>query len=278
MLVLSSASVRAQALQAAEALFLKGDYPGCLQACAENTPLQADFPAFAALEVRTLLETGKYKEAVARGTAWWRRSQFDPELSLELAEALRANGQAPQARSVIRQALQLQPDPPVAGNSRGNVAYGELFLVERVDAKEVLKRILEPAKKADPSGRGAYLAIGRLALAHHDRELAAENFREGLKRFPGDPDFSLGLEQAGVALPKDLQNPAEEISSYLDLALLANPKYTDALLLRAEKLGGNKDSVGAKEALDQVLAVNPDHPEAWAQLAALALLAEDDDG
>ena len=92
MLVLSSATVRAQALQAAEALFLKGDYPGCLQACAENTPLQADFPAFAALAVRALLETGKYREAVARGTAWWRRSQFDPELSLELAEALRANG------------------------------------------------------------------------------------------------------------------------------------------------------------------------------------------
>ncbi|MES2922711.1 MAG: tetratricopeptide repeat protein [Verrucomicrobiota bacterium] len=277
-LALSSTTVAAQALQAAQALFLEGDYPACLKACAENTQLQEDFPAFAALEVRTLLETGKYKEAVARGTGLWRRSQFDPELSLELADALRANGQASQARSVVRQALQIQPDPPVAGQSRATVAYGELVLTEQVDAKEVLKGILDPAKKADPAGRAAYLAIGRLALAHHDRELAAENFREGLKRFPGDPEFSLGLEQAGVAPPRELQDPDDGISSYLDLALRANPKFTEALLVRAEKLGGGRDSNGAKAALDQVLAVNPDHPEAWAQLAALALLGEDAEG
>lgn len=276
-LALSSATVAAQAIQAAEALFLKGDYPACLKACADNTQLQEDFPAFAALEVRTLLETGKYKEALARGTAGWRRSQFDPELTLELAAALRANGQSSRARSVVRQALQVQPDPPVAGQSRATVAYGELVLTEKVDAKEVLKRIFDPAKKVDPGGRAAYLAIGRLALAHHDRELAAENFREGLKRFPGDPEFSLGLEQAGVALPKDLQNPDEGISSYLDLALRANPKFTEALLARAEKLGGGNDFNGARTALDQALAVNPDQPEAWAQLAALALLGEDAD-
>lgn len=272
---LSSATVAAQAIQAAEALFLKGDYPGGLKACADNTQLQADFPAFAALEVRTLLETGNYKEAVARGRVGWRRSQFDPELSLELAGALRANGQASQARSVIRQALQVQPDPPVADRSRTTVAFGELVLADKADAKEVLQRIFEPAKKADPAGRAAYLAIGRLALAHHDRELAAENFREGLKRFPGDPEFSLGLGQAGVALPKDLQKPDEGISSYLDLALRANPKFTAALIVKAEKLGGGNDFNGARQALDQVLAVNPDHPEAWAQLAALALLGED---
>jgi tetratricopeptide (TPR) repeat protein len=270
-LVISSTVVAAQDFLAAEALFLKGDYPACLKACEARSSAR---PEFAALEIRTLLETGKYKEAVNRGTTLWRRVQFDPELSLELAEALRANGQTSQARSVIRQSLQVQPDPPAAGQSRATVAYGGLALAEQADAKEVLKRIFEPAKKADPAGRPAYLATGRLALAHHDRELAAENFREGLKRFPGDPEFFLGLEQACVALPKGIQNPDEGISSYLDLALKANPKSTQALLAKAAKLGGGKDSIGAKATLDQVLAVNPDHPEAWAQLAALSLLEE----
>ncbi len=173
--------------------------------------------------------------------------------------------------------MQFQPDAPVEGRSRQAVAYGGLFLKEGADAKEVLQRLFEPAKKVDPRGRAAYLAIGRLALAHHDRDLAAENFREGLKRFPGDPEFALGLEKAGVELPEALKNPEEKISSYLDLALRANPKFTEALLLKAEKLGGSRNATGAKEVLNQVLAVNPDHPEAWAHLAALALLADDDD-
>lgn len=266
--------VAAQEFQAAEALFLKGDYPACLEACEPLSRLQ---PEFAALEVRVLRETGKYKEAVARGTAAWRRSRFDPELSWELAEAMQAIGQGSQAEAVRRQALQLQPEPPVEGRSREAVAYGKIFLQEGADAKEVLLRLFEPAKKADPGGRAAYLAIGKLALAHHDRDLAAENFREGLKRFPGDPEFALGLEKAGVELPEVLKNPEEKISSYLDLALRANPKFTEALLLKAEKLGGSRNPAGAKEVLNQVLAVNPDHPEAWAQLAALALVADDAD-
>ncbi len=277
-LAFSSETLVAQTIQAAEAMFLKGDYPACLEACADNTPVKADFSAFAALEVRTLLETGKYQEAVARGMVWWRRSQFNPELALEFAEALRASGQPAQARTVVRQALQMQPDPPTAGQSRSTVAFGELFLTEQADAKEVLKRIFEPAKKADPAGRAAYLALGRLALAHHDRELAAENFREGLMRFPGDPEFLLGLAQAGVALSKDLQKPADGISSYLDLALQANPKFTAALLAKAEKHGGSNDFKGTKQALDQVLAVNPNYQDAWAQVAALALLVDDTEG
>jgi tetratricopeptide (TPR) repeat protein len=271
----------AQALTGIEvgrAMFLKGDYAECLELSRLAKPNEEDFAALAALEIRTLLETGNVTDALKRGMVLWRRAPFDPELALAMAGAMRANGQATQAQAVMERALQVQLPPPAAGNSRGTVAYGELLLAAGLDAKEVLNRYLEPAKKADPAGRDGYLAIGRLALANHDRELAGENFREGLKRFPGDPEFLLGMAKSGVELPEDQQKLDEGILSYVDLALRANPKSTAALLVKADQLAGRKNFKEAKATLEKLIAVNPAHPEAWAQLAALALLEEDSAG
>ena len=130
-----SPMIGAQDYQATERLFFKGDYPACLEACEALSPMQ---PEFAALEIRTLLETGKYENAVSRGMALWHRSPFDPELALALADALKVTGQASQARNTIRQAVRLQPDPPAPGQSRKSVPYGGLFLREGADAMEVL--------------------------------------------------------------------------------------------------------------------------------------------
>ncbi len=256
-------------------MFLKGDYAGCLEFCRMAKPIGDDFTFFAALEIRTLLEMGNFAEALKRSVILSRRAPFDPELALAVAEALRANGQPEPAKAIVNQAMQAGPMPPVAGNSRATVAYGELLLTAGMDPKTVLDRYLEPAKKVDPTAREAYLVIGRLALANHDRELAGENFREGLKRFPSDPEFLLGMEKSGLELPKDQQNEVEGILSYVDLALRANPKFTSALLLKADQLAGKRNFKEAKTTLNQALAVNPVHPEAWAQLAALAFLEED---
>ena len=264
-------SLPAQDVATAQKLFLKGDYAACLKASRQATPADADFASLAALEIRTLLETGSYNEAATRGRILWRRAPFDPELTLLVSRALRATGQSAQAESLLEQALQMQPNEPAAGNSRQSVAFGELLLAAKVDAKLVLERVLEPAKKIDPEGRAAYLAIGRLALANHDRELAAENFREGFKRFPGDPEFALGLEMAGLTPPE----PTDGAARYVDLALRENPKFTAALLQKAALLEGRKNFSEAKVTLQEVLAINPHHPEAWAKLAAIALLEED---
>lgn len=264
------------AIEVGRAMFLKGDYAECAQFSHLAKPNGEDFAAFGALEIRSMLAMGKIPEAFKQAGVLYRRAPFDPELALAVSESMRATGQTRQAEVVVQQALQMEPVAPVAGNSRASVAYGELLLMSGADAKAVLDRFLEPAKKVDPASRDAYLAIGKLALANHDRELAAENFREGLKRFPGDPEFLLGMEKSGLALPKDQQKPDEKILTYLDLALRANPKFTEALLLKADQLAGRKNFKEAKTVLDQVLKVNPVHTEAWAQIAALALLEEDE--
>ncbi|MEK7952563.1 tetratricopeptide repeat protein [Luteolibacter sp. Y139] len=261
-------------LDAGRSAFLKGDYAASLEAAKKGTPVNDNYPEFAALEIRTLLETGKYHEAAERANELGRGAAFDPELALQAARAYRATGAVEEATTLTERAARFQPDHPTKGNSRKTAAYAELLLDHRVDAKMVLERLLEPAKKADPEGREPYLALGKLALANHDRQLAAEYFREGLKRFPGDPDFNLGLDQSGLELPAANREPG--IASYLDLALKANPKHTAALLHKATLLTGRKAFKEAKDVLQQVLAINPDHPEAWADLAAIALVQDDE--
>ncbi len=262
-------------IETARVAFLKGDYAECLEISRKARPNAPHYQALAALEIHTLLETGNVEQAFKRGSTLWRRSPFDPRLTLAFSAALRANGQVAQAQSVIAQAMQMEPMTPVAGDSAASVAYGEMLLAAGSDAKSVLDQHFDPAKKVDPKGREAYLAIGRLALKNHDRELAAENFREGLKHFPNDPEFLLGMDESGLPLPDDQQQPEADISSYLDLVLLANPKFTAALLRKAEGLLGRKNFAEAKTTLQQVLAVNPHHPQAWALMAALAFLEED---
>lgn len=261
-------------LEAGQSAFLKGDYEASLTAARKADPTDGNFTESAALEIRTLLETGKYTEATQRARELARRAVSDPELALEVARTLRVTGETDDAAEVMARAARFEPNRPIKGNSRSTVAFAELLLEHRVDAKMVLDRLLEPAKKADPEGRGPYLALGRLALANHDRQLAAEYFREGLKRFPGDPDFNLGLDQSGLDLPAANREPG--IASYLDLALKANPKHTPALLHKATELTGRKAFKEAKEVLQQVFAINPDHPEAWASLAAIALVQDNE--
>jgi tetratricopeptide (TPR) repeat protein len=263
-------------LEAGRNAFLKGDYAAALEAARKATMADETYLEFAALEIRTLLETGKYEEATERVEELGRRAALDPELALESARALRATGDRDEAAELMERAVRFEGPRPSKGNSRATVAVAELLLEHRVDVKLVLDRLLDPAKKVDPEGRAPYLALGKLALASHDRQLAAENFREGLKRFPGDPDFTFGLEQSGLELPA--ANRAPGIGSYLDLALKANPKHTPALLYKATQLTGRKAFKEAKDVFEQVLAINPDHPEAWAGLAAIALVQDDEKG
>ncbi|RYD45272.1 MAG: tetratricopeptide repeat protein, partial [Verrucomicrobiaceae bacterium] len=261
-------------LDTGRSAFLKGDYPASLAAAKKGTPVDENYPDYVALEIRTLLEIGRYHDATERANELGRRAAFDPELALQAARAFRATGALEEATELTERAARFQPDRPTKGNSRKTAAFAELLLDHRVDPKMILERLLEPAKKADPEGREPYLALGKLALANHDRQLAAEYFREGLKRFPGDPDFNFGLDQSGLELPAANREPG--ITSYLDLALKANPKHTAALLHKATQLTGRKAFKEATGVFQQVLAVNPDHPEAWAGLAAIALVQDDE--
>ena len=178
-------AARAQApagIQVGRAMFLKGDYAECLELSRLAKPNDVDFQSFAALEIRTLLETGNVAEALKRGMILWRRAPFDPEVSLTMGAALRANGQATQAQAIMERALQVEPTPPVAGDSRGSVAYGELLLAAGLDAKDGARPLISSRrKKSIRQARDAYLAIGRLALAQPRPRVGGGEFPRGIE-------------------------------------------------------------------------------------------------
>jgi len=232
-------------------------------------------PELAALELRTLLAMGKYEDANVKAVNYWRANRYAPELVLEVAKVFRATGGMENAKGVVDMLINGMPEPPWNDGSAAVVAYAELSMIAGSDGQKVLTDLLEPAKEAGPKGRDAYLAIGRLGVKHHDMELAAENFRQGLKLFPGDAEFLFGMELAGVPLPDAEVDEENGIVGFVDLALKANPNFPDALLYKAKQLTGVKNFKGAREALGRLFAVNSSHAEGHGLAAAVSLLEDD---
>ena len=258
----------------AETLFIKGEYVKCVSLCEEG--LESGFvPRLAALELRALLEIGKYEDANVKAVSFWRTSRYDPELVLAVAEVFRATGGKENAKGVVEMLRNGAPDPPWDSGSAAITAYAELAMISGTDGKEVLTELLEPAKEFDPKERDVYISIARLGLKHHDMELAAENFRAGLKLFPGDAEFLLGMELAGVSLPDTEYDEENGIIGYADLALKANPNFPEALLYKANQLTGSKDFEAAGKMLTRLFAVNPSHPQGHGLAAAISLVNED---
>jgi tetratricopeptide (TPR) repeat protein len=125
------------------------------------------------------------------------------------------------------------------------------------------------AQKLEAPPREAFLAAGQLALDKHDFALAADTFRAGLKRFPGDPDLNAGLARAFET------GNREQMLKAIQSALAANPRHIPSLLLLADHLLDAEQYQDAQQQLDKVLKVNPNQPEALAYCAVLAALRND---
>jgi tetratricopeptide (TPR) repeat protein len=141
-----------------------------------------------------------------------------------------------------------------------------------VDPKNVLDAVYATAQKNNPKLRDVYLARGELALEKHDFPLAARAFEEGLKQLPDDPDLLFGRARAYVSGEREVA-----IKS-LEAALKKNPKHVPSLLQLADHHIDAEAYTEAAKVLDQVVAVNPTQPDAWAYRAVLAHLHNDPAG
>jgi tetratricopeptide (TPR) repeat protein len=253
-----------------EGLILKGEYAAAVEKTSQNFGDRQNRLRLGKLEMRALLEMGRNDDALMRARGLYRRASGDPQLCWEIVRALNAMGERDAAREVTKQTL--EQNPPADASSR--VAYGRLMLLDGWEPKEVLQKWFQPAKLADPQNRLPYLVIGQLALASHDRELAAENFREGLKRHPGDAELLLGMAEAGAELPPEQRDPENGVAGYEDLALKANPALVAALLFKGKNLSDGKRFADAEKVLEKVFAVNPQHAEAWAAMSGIAFVQD----
>jgi tetratricopeptide (TPR) repeat protein len=257
-------------LDVSRQLFRTGEYDKCLEDTHKAIKQGAYDGEWRVLEAETLMALGRYDEAAEFIDTILTHSRPDIRL-MNLAHTVYLQaGREEQARTVLGFVYRIISYRRVEYLSSAEmVAVGESLLELGAEPRVILENFYDRAIKADPNCRQAYLAAGALALAKQDYKLAAERYREALKRFGADPDAHYGLAQAFY------HSDRQEMLKSLDAALHVNPRHAAALVLLAEHQIDGEDFEAAAKSLDRVTAVNPWYPDAWAYRAVLAHLANE---
>ncbi|MFM8336454.1 MAG: tetratricopeptide repeat protein [Opitutaceae bacterium] len=219
---------------------------------------------------RALLATGKHaeadavvKEAIAKDARSIRLRWMAREIALALGRTEEAAARVEEVRRAVRDAYWMYRSPADL------VVFGRAALAIGADPKEVLEKVFGVAQKSDPKLRDVYLARGELALDKHDFALAAKAYEEGLKVLPDDPDLHFGRARAYAESDRKVARAA------LQAALDKNPRHVPSLLQLADRHIAAEAYDEAEATLEQVVAVNPVQPEAWAYRAVIAHLRGD---
>ena len=270
LLAASAFSLRAADLDAAREFFLTGKYTNC-NALADAAIADNDYnEEWRELKISALLTLGRHAESLTALTNALTRHSSSIRLRLLGREVYQFNNQPERAKEMLREINELVSYRGWAYRDPANmVILGRTALLLGVDPKQVLEKLFDKAKTTDPTLRDPYLASGELALAKHDYDLAAKSFRDGLKRFPKDPEFHFGLARAFAPGDRRAMVPA------LEAALKINTNHIPSRLLLADHLIDAEEYDEAEKLLALVHAVNPEHPEAWAYRAIIAHLRAD---
>jgi len=260
---------RAQSLDEAQTQFFAGHYDDVIKLTQRKAANSYD-DGWRILLVKALLTVGRYADA--RSNAMAGVNEFPASIQLHLlardTELFQnnlsgANRQLNELKSVINQTGR------VVQGSEQLVALGQALITLGVEPRLVLENCFQKAYDMPPPTPEAYVASGQLALDKHDFTLAADDFRAGLKKFPGDPDLDSGLAAAFQT------SDGEQTQAALEAALNINPRHIPSLLLLADHLIDAEQYDEAQKQLAKVLDVNPWRPEALAYCAVLAHLQND---
>lgn len=259
-----SASAQKSDIEASRKLFRTGQYVECLESARNAIKEWAYSMEWRTLEIESLMALGRYGEAADRVEAVLKDSRPDIRLLKVAHTVYQHNGRARQSADMLAVMYRM------AGYRRMEylsgpeaVALGESLLLLGADPRTVLENFYNQVMKNDPNCREAYLAAGALATAKQDYALAADQYREALKRFGDDPDAHFGLARTFY------YSDRQAMLASLDAALHLNPRHAAALILLAEHQIDCEDYEAAAKSLERVLAVNPWRPEAWAYRAVL---------
>lgn len=258
---------------AAEQHFRSGQYAKCLNvtAAAVNERLYGE--RWPALKARVEATLGRYQTARDTLQAGLQRYTTSVTLRLQLADILRLRGESKAARDTLAEIADLAARSPWRyTNGPDLVAIGQAALRSGADARTVLFDFFDRARREHAYDVSAWQAIGELALAKHDPELAAEEFRKALKQFPEEPDLHFGLAKALADSDRDAAG------KLIEKTLALNPQHVAALLWQAEQHIDSERYSIAEKTLQSVLAINPHEPTAWAFRAVLAHLENDSRG
>jgi len=250
--------------------FKTGKYTECIEASRKAIENGAYAAEWRILMIKSLMELGQYDKAADDMDIVLLHYPVSMRL-LELAHTVYLhNNQPGRANEAISRLVRVGTSRDLRFMSPLDlVALGNSLLLLGEEPRVVLDELFTRAIKNDPNCLDAYLAAGDLALAKQDYDLAANQYRDALKRFGKDPEVHYGLARAFYQSDRTLM-----IQS-LDAALYINNNHVPSLLLLAEHQIDCEDYPGAGDLLDRAFGVNPWHPELWAYQAVLAHQAND---
>jgi len=251
--------------------FKTGKYSQCIESSRKAIENGAYPVGWRILMIDSMMALGQYDEADEYMDVALLHYPVSMRL-LELAHTVYLHNNEPgRAKDVLSRIVRIGTSRDLRFVSPPDlVALGNSLLLLGEEPRLILDELFTRAIKNDPNCLDAYLAAGALALAKQDYELAANQYRDALKRFGKDPDVHYGLAKAFY------ESDRSSMVKSLDAALYINPNHVPALLLLAEHQIDCEDYAKARELLDRSLAVNPWHPEAWAYRAVLDYLTNDE--
>jgi len=270
-LLLNGPAVALDEVEAREK-FRQGDYEASLAAATAALRDGDEREVWWLLKLESYTALGRYQDArvdlekaLPRGTWSIRLRRIGCDIYKALGQPDLVTGLIDQVHRVV------ELTPWRYSDAESLVTVGEIALLAGEDPRDVLEKCFDQAKKISPEAREGYLGAGRLALSKHDSQIAADEFRAGLKHNPNDPDLLHGLAEALVG------SDAKAAQAALDEVLKINPRHVPALLFVAERHLDAERYAECQEILDQVLKINPRQPRAYAYRAVLAHLRHEPD-
>ena len=263
-------SVQAAEIEDAQELFRTGKYAECAALAAAEIDRGSWDEQWPYLKVQAELAEGKYARALETLEAGARLNGRSLRLRYLARSVYLHNGKSERAAAALeRLERYVTADPRRYGEPADRVALGHFLLERGADPRQVLELVYDELRKSSPEFVDTYFATAKLALDKYDNALAAETLRAAPRAAQKDPQYHYLLARAYA--PDDPLRTEAALKAALDV----NPRHVDSLLLRVDRLIDAEEYGKAEDTLKQVLAVNANHPSAWAYKAVLAHLAND---
>ena len=241
-----AADSSATGIDVAQEQYKTGKYAECLESTRKAIENGAYAAEWRALMIKSLMALGQYDKAADDMDIVLLHYPVSMRL-LELAHTVYLhNNQSGRANDAINRLVRVGTSRDLRFMSPLDlVALGNSLLLLGEEPKVILDELFTRAIKNDPNCLDAYLAAGDLALAKQDYDLAANQYRDALKRFGKNPDAHFGLARAFY------QSDRNQMIRSLDAAIYINPNHVSSLLLLAEHQIDCEDYAGAEKLLDK---------------------------
>lgn len=251
-------------------LFRQGKYEECVESSTQALATGGFFESIWVIKLRAELELGRYQDALTTLDAALEKLPQSIQVRFLGREVCRFSGQSERASKLEAECETLLKESGWRYTDAANqLVVGRLLLAKQSDPKTVLKSIYSELQKRQPTLVDVRLAIGELALAKQDYQLAAEAYQQAAKLAADHPDAWWGVAQAFA--PSD----SEKATAALQTALESNPRHIASLLMVVDQQVDSEQYDAAANTLAQIDAVNPHHPQALAYRAVLAHLRND---